>query len=299
MNFSSCSSKARVPIVYLNGRFMPLEKAAISPLDRGFIFGDGVYEVIPVYNGHLFRLDEHLRRLDLSLAGIRLAPPHDHRAWRTILEEILRRNPGTEQSVYLQVTRGVARRDHAFPQDTRPTVFVMSSPLEPMADSVRQRGVAAVLLEDIRWQYCHLKTIALLPNLLLRQEALDRGAVEAVLVRDGEVTEGAASNVFAVHGGRVVTPPKGPRLLPGITRDLVVELGRAHGLPVAEETITPEQLRTADEIWLTSSTREILPVTRLDGRPVGSGSPGPCWQRMMALYAHYKAGYRNAGRAEA
>jgi len=280
-----------VSTVYLNGAFMPLEEAAISPLDRGFIFADGVYEVIPVYNGHLFRLEEHLQRLDLSLAGIRMDSPHDHREWRLILEGLVQNNPAPDQSLYLQITRGVARRDHAFPQDTRPTVFAMSSPLAPLPAEIRERGVAAITLEDIRWRYCHLKTIALLPNILLRQEALDQDAVEAILIREGEVSEGAASNLFMVHAGRIITPPKGPRLLPGITRDLIVELGQAHDMAVAEESITPIELAQADEIWLTSSTREILPVTRLDGRSVGAGRPGPCWQRMIALYQAYKASY--------
>ncbi|MFQ5486814.1 MAG: D-amino acid aminotransferase [Gammaproteobacteria bacterium] len=277
--------------VYLNGAFMPLEEAAISPLDRGFLFADGVYEVIPVYNGHLFRLEEHLQRLDLSLAGIRLESPHDHQGWRLILEGLVKRNPAPDQSLYLQITRGVAHRDHGFPKDTRPTVFAMSSPLAPLAAEIRERGVAAITLEDIRWRYCHLKTIALLPNILLRQEALDQDAVEAILIRDGEVTEGAASNLFIVRAGRIITPPKGPRLLPGITRDLIVELGRTHDLEVVEAPVTPGELAQADEIWLTSSTREILPVTRLDGRAVGTGQPGPCWQRMIALYQAYKADY--------
>ncbi len=280
--------------VYLNGTYLPLEEAAISPLDRGFLFADGVYEVIPVYNGHLFRIEEHLQRLDLSLAGIRLANPHDHATWRDILEGLLQQHPARDQSLYLQITRGVARRDHGFPSDTRPTVFAMSSPLAPLPDSIREQGVAAITLEDIRWRYCHLKTIALLPNILLRQEALDQHAAEAILVRDGRITEGAASNVFGVSRGRIVTPPKGPTLLPGITRDLVVELARAHDMTVLEADITPADLARAEEIWLTSSTREILPVTRLDGQAVGDGRPGPCWRHMIALYQDYKARYARA-----
>ncbi|HHH36891.1 MAG TPA: D-amino acid aminotransferase [Gammaproteobacteria bacterium] len=279
--------------VYLNGEFLPLDEACISPLDRGFVFGDGVYEVIPVYNGHLFRLTEHLRRLDMSMAGIRLRPPLDHEGWRAVLKKLVSLASSPQQAIYLQVTRGVARRDHAFPEDARPTVFAMSSPLHPMPEEIRRQGVAAVTMEDIRWRYCHLKTIALLPNILLRQEAMDRGAVEAILIRDGVVTEGAASNLFMVKDGSLLTPAKGPQLLPGITRDLIVELADTHGLPVRETAITPDALAQAEEIWLTSSTREILPVTRLDGRPVGAGVPGPLWQRMLGLYQDYKASYRS------
>jgi len=176
-------------MVYLNGEFLPLEQATISPLDRGFIFGDGVYEVIPVYGGRLFRLEEHLLRLDGSLAGIRLASPHTHTEWARILHGLVERNQGGNQSVYLQITRGAAKRDHAFPRDCTPTVFAMSSPLAPLPAEIRQAGIAAITLPDIRWQYCHLKTIALLPNILLRQQALDSGAAEAILIRDGEATE--------------------------------------------------------------------------------------------------------------
>ena len=278
-------------IVYLNGRYLPLEEAVISPLDRGFLFADGVYEVIPVYNGHLFRLAQHLQRLETSLAGIRLPSPHDAEEWRLLLTELVRRNPVPDQAVYLQVTRGVAQRDHGFPARTQPTVFAMPLPAKPLPDGVRRKGVAAITLEDTRWRHCHLKTIALLPNILLRQEALERGADEAILIRDGMVTEGAASNVFLVQDGRIFTPAKGPWLLPGITRDLIVELGRRHGLQVYEDTITSAQLAGAEEIWLSSSTREILPVTRLDGRPVGGGVPGPLWHRMCQLYQAYKAEY--------
>ncbi|HFQ92086.1 MAG TPA: D-amino acid aminotransferase [Chromatiales bacterium] len=278
-------------VVYLNGEYMPEERAAVSPLDRGFIFGDGVYEVIPVYNGHLFRIAEHLRRLDDSLDGVRIPRPCDHGQWAAILHGLIERNGGGNQSLYLQVTRGVARRDHAFPMEVRPTVFAMSSPLLPLAEEIRRHGVAAVTLDDNRWENCHLKTIALLPNILLRQQALDAGGSEAILIRRGEVTEGAASNLFMVDKGRIVTPPKGPGLLPGITRDLIVELARKNDIPVREHAITPAQLAAADEIWLTSSTREIVPVTRLDGAAVGDGRPGALWKQITRLFESYKSGY--------
>ena len=211
--------------------------------------------------------------------------------WQTVLNELVTRNGGGDQSVYLQVTRGVARRDHGFPSDTKPTVFAMTSPLQAVSEDIRKHGVSAITLEDIRWKYCHIKTIALLPNILLRQQALDTGAVEAILIRDGSITEGAASNVFIVQKNTIVTPPKGPLLLPGITRDLVLELARASELPCREDTITPDELHQADEIWLTSSTKEILPVTRLDDHAVGDGKPGPYWQQMIGIYQEYKQHY--------
>lgn len=278
--------------VYLNGDYIPDDQAVVSPLDRGFMFADGVYEVIPAYGGRLFRLQEHLERLRQSLDGIRITPPYTDQQWAEILHELIERNDRGNQSLYLQITRGVALRDHAFPRAASPTVFAMCSPLTPMSQEVRENGVAAVILKDIRWEYCHLKTIALLPNILLRQQALDAGASEAILVRDGEITEGAASNLFIVDSGVLKTPPKGPRLLPGITRDLVMELAAAYDIPHQEAHMTPNDLRRAQEIWVTSSTKEILPVTRLDNAAVGNGRPGPVWTRMIALYQDYKQNFQ-------
>jgi len=275
-------------IVYLNGAFLPLEKATVSPLDRGFMFGDGVYEVIPVYRRRPFRLPEHLDRLEHSLRGIRLASPLSYDGWQSVLDELVQRNDGDDQSIYLQITRGVAARDHSFPVDCPPTVFAMSTPLPESKPAASSAGVGAITLEDIRWQHCDLKTIALLPNILLRQQAIEAGAAEAILVRDGQVTEGAASNVFCVVAGMLITPPKGPRLLPGITRDLIVELAAAHEIACREQALTTETLATADEIWLTSSTKEIVPVIRLNGTPIGDGTPGPVWSRMNRLYQDFK-----------
>lgn len=278
--------------VFLNGEFMPADEAKISPLDRGFIFGDGIYEVIPVYGRRPFRLAEHLERLRHSLDGVRMASPYSAERWSEILQELIERHPEEDQSVYLQVTRGVAKRDHAFPHDVRPTVFAMTSPLMPVAEEIRRSGVKAITLEDIRWEYCHLKTTSLLPNVLLRQQALDQGAAEAILVRRGEVTEGAASNLFVVLDGVLVTPPKGPRLLPGITRDLILELAEHNGVTCREAAVSAGDLARAQEIWLTSSTREILPVTELDGRAIGNGRPGALWTRLITLYQDYKRDYR-------
>lgn len=275
--------------VYLNGVFLPIDQACVPVLDRGFLFGDGVYEVIPVYGGNLFRLEQHLQRLDHSLAGVRIGNPLSRTLWRDTLDELVERNGGGDQSIYFQVTRGAApKRDHAFPANVLPTVFMMSTPLAPLPADLAQNGIAAITLADIRWQMCDIKAITLLPNVLLRQEALDKGAAEAILLRDGLAVEGAASNLFIVKDGAIITPPKGPQLLPGITRDLILELAAAHQVSHREAVITEAELRAADEIWLTSSTREILPVTRLDGQAVSGGKPGPVWTRMIGLYQDYK-----------
>ncbi|MGB5305984.1 MAG: D-amino acid aminotransferase [Gammaproteobacteria bacterium] len=275
---------------YLNGTFLPLDEASISVLDRGFLFGDGVYEVIPVYAGRLFRLSHHLQRLDDSLEAVRIGNPLAQASWSELLDELITRNHGGDQNIYLQVTRGVAaRRDHAFPADTRPTVFAMSTPGDPPVDIPSVTGIKAVTLPDIRWELCNIKAITLLPNVMLRQQAVDADTAEAILTRDGFATEGAASNLFIVSNGLLLTPPKSPALLPGITRDLVLELAAANDIPCRETGITTGQLRLADEIWVTSSTREISPVIQLDDATIGDGKPGPLWKRMITLYQDYKA----------
>jgi D-alanine transaminase len=285
--------------VYLDGRFLPREEARVPVMDRGFLLGDGVYEVIPVYGGRLFRLAAHLDRLERSLAGIRLADPLSQAQWRTTLEELVGRNGGGDLSVYLQVTRGAApTRDHAFPEQVVPTTFAMATPLTPPPEDWLAHGVACVTAEDIRWQWCHIKAITLLPAVLLRQQAMDQGAQEALLVRDGQVTEGAATNVFAVVDRHLVTPPTGRTLLPGITRDLVLELAAAHHVPYREASLSVGDLLEAQEVWITSSTKEVLPVTRIDGRVVGNGRPGPWFRRMIGLYRDYKEAVR-AGREPA
>ncbi|MEE8378976.1 MAG: D-amino-acid transaminase [Gammaproteobacteria bacterium] len=279
--------------VYLNGEFLPESQAHVSVLDRGFIFGDGIYEVIPVYGGRLFRLNEHLSRLQNSLDAIRITNPFNTTEWGEILTELIHRNNDGDQSLYLQITRGSAKRDHALPKNSVPTVFAMSNELKPLATTIVTEGVAAITLDDIRWLRCHIKAISLLPNILLRQEALDQDAAEAILIRDGLATEGAASNLFAVIDGVITTPPKGPTLLPGITRDLVLELAASNTLPCQEKTISLAELQQADEIWLTSSTKEILSVTQLDGKTVANGKPGPLYQQLLTLYQDYKQTLRN------
>jgi D-alanine transaminase len=275
-------------IVYLNGEFMPLESARIPVLDRGFIFGDGVYEVIPVYSRHPFRLPEHLRRLQHSLDSIRLTNPMTDAEWTKLTAEIVARNTGDDQSVYLQVTRGVAKRDHAFPRDARPTVFMMSSPLVTPSREQVEGGVPAITATDFRWLKCDVKSVSLLGNCLLRQVAMDAGAVEVVLFREGYLTEASASNVFVVRKGVVLAPPKNHLVLPGITYDVVLELLAANGMAHEVREIPEQEVKTADEIWVTSSTKEVLAVTTLDAKPVGNGKPGPVFRRVHQLYQEFK-----------
>jgi D-alanine transaminase len=275
--------------VYLNGKFMPIDQAQISVLDRGFLFGDGVYEVIPAYGRCLFRLSEHLERLQNSLDAIRLSNPLSDAGWTELLNQLIQKNSGDDQYLYVQITRGVAEtRDHVFPAQIKHTVFCMSSPLLPVSKQVLAQGIAVITLDDIRWSACHIKSTALLANVLARQQAADVNAVEAILVRNGFATEGAASNIFIVSQGRIMTPPKSRLLLPGITRDLILELAQQHGLVAVEENISDVDLRQADEIWITSSTREIVPVVELDAKPVANGQSGPVWNRMIDIYQDYK-----------
>ena len=276
--------------IYLNGAFMPIEEARISVLDRGFIFGDGVYEVIPVYSRKPFRLQEHLRRLQHSLDGIRLANPHGNAEWAELVGELVARNAGEDQYLYLHITRGAARRDHAFPKPpVAPTVFMMSNPLPAPPAGLLAGGIACITAPDNRWLRCDIKSIALLPNVLLRQMAVDAGCAETVLIRDNEfMTEGAASNIFAVKNGTLLAPPKDNLMLSGITYDVILELAAASGIPCEVRRVMKEEVFAADELLLTSSTKEVLAITRLDGKPVGDGKPGPMFARLHALYQDFK-----------
>lgn len=275
-------------MIYLNGDFLPIEEARVPVLDRGFIFGDGVYEVIPVYSHKPFRLPEHLLRLQHSLDGIRLQNPHSDEEWSSLVEQIIASNDGDDQYLYLHVTRGVARRDHAFPKGVIPTVFIMSNPLVAPPRELLATGVAAITADDNRWLRCDIKAISLLPNVLLRQMAIDAGAMETVLLRDGFMTEGAASNIFLAKDGVLLAPPKNHLMLPGITYDVVLELAAAEKIPCEVREVSEYELRTAQELLLTSSTREIMPITRLDGKPVGEGKPGVMFTRLYRLYQSYK-----------
>ena len=280
---------APLPIVHLNGRFLPLQEAKLSPLDRGFLFGDGVYEVIPAYAGRLFHLPGHLKRLQYSLDGIRLKNPLHDRDWTALLEQLVRDNGSGDQAVYLQVSRGAdVGRDHSFPTAAPATVFAMCSPLSPLPEELKTRGARVITLEDIRWQRCDIKCTALLGNVLLRQRATEAGCHEGILLRDGHATEGTASGLFIVKDGMVITAPDGPELLPSITRDVVLMLAAQAGLPCRRARIPVADLARAQEIWLVSSTREVYPVTEIDGQPAGGGRPGPLWKKVYALFQQHK-----------
>jgi D-alanine transaminase len=276
--------------IYLNGAFMPIEEARVPVLDRGFIFGDGVYEVIPVYSRRAFRMAEHLKRLQHSLDGIKLKNPHSEREWTDILSELIQRNEPEDQYLYLHITRGVAKRDHAFPvPPVPPTVFVLSNPLTTPPPEFLQSGISCITVADNRWLRCDIKAIALLPNVLLRQAAVEAGCAEAILIRDDSfLTEGAASNIFVVKNGKLLAPPKDNLMLPGITYDVILELAAANGIPCEVRRVSKAEVFDADELLLTSSTREVLAITTLDGKPVGNGKPGAMFARLHPLYQTFK-----------
>ena len=277
------------PIAHFNGELLPLDEIRVSPLDRGFIFGDGVYEVIPAYGGRLLRAREHFSRLQRSMDEIRLANPHTVEGWIHEVDRLLAHHPGN-QAVYIQVTRGVPpKRDHVIPKGLAPTVFMMATPLSTPSPEMVEKGVACVTAKDFRWEKCHIKSTSLLGNVLARQVSADAGATETILFRDGFLTEAAASNVFVVKGGRVAAAPQDNHILLGITYELLTELAREGRLDFAIRPIPEAEVRAADEIWLSSSTKEVLAVTTLDGKPVGAGVPGPVFRRMHALFQAYKA----------
>ncbi|TAJ95883.1 MAG: D-amino acid aminotransferase [Gammaproteobacteria bacterium] len=280
-------------LVYLNGDYLPLEEARISVLDRGFTFGDGVYEVIPVFGDGILCPEEHLRRLENSLAAVAIPSPLRHDEWRRIFTRLLReRTARGDCSLYIQVTRGVSEREHLYPEGLSPTVFVMCRPL---ATRDYSQGVAAITHEDIRWKYCHIKAITLLAGVMLKKlAAATDGCKDAILIRDGYLTEGASSNVFIVKGDRIKTPGTDGRVLAGITRDLLVRLLRETGIGCEETAITEAELRSADEVWLSSSTLGVVPVIKLDGQPVGDGKPGAIWSRAHRLYEDRKLGFTTA-----
>jgi D-alanine transaminase len=275
--------------VFINGSFIAAEQATVSVFDRGFLLGDGVYEVIPVYAGRCFELAGHLNRLKNSLAGVKMANPYNDQEWESLFDTLIKRNGGGEQALYMQVSRGVAPRDHVFPEGVDPSVFVMTNPLHPVSEKVKTQGIKVVTLNDTRWQRCDIKAISLLPNSLLKQEAKEAGADEALLIRNGFMTEGSASNSYAVFDSVIYTAPKNNQILPGITRDVVLSLAEQAGIAVVEEAVAEARLSVADELWVSSSTKEILPITTLNGQAVGSGKPGPVWHQIDALYQQVKA----------
>ena len=286
-------------MIFLNGKMMPIEDAKVPVLDRGFIFGDGVYELVPVYARVPFRLDEHLARLERSLAETKIRNPYTRAQWREVIYKVIDAQPFEDQGVYFQVTRGVAKRDHAFPKNAEPTVFMMSNPLvNPPAEQV-EKGASAVTAIDNRWHRCDIKSISLIGNCLLRQLSAEVGGAETILFRNGHLTEASASNVFLVKNGVILSPAKDNLILPGITYDVVTELARANNMPLEFRDVSEAEVRSADEVWVTSSSKEVLAIVELDGKRIGDGKPGPVFRRMYQLYQEFKQKVMRAGKREA
>jgi D-alanine transaminase len=285
--------------VFLNGGLLPIEQATVSVLDRGFIFGDGVYELVPVYSRVPFRLEEHLARLERSLGETRIRNPYSRAQWRAHIYALIDAQPFEDQGIYFQVTRGVAKRDHAFPVNVEPTVFMMSNPLVNPQPAQVEKGASAVSAQDYRWLRCDIKSISLIGNCLLRQISAEAGGAETILFREGKLTEASASNVFIVKRGVIQSPPKSNLILPGITYDVVVELARANGLPLEFKDIPEADVRAADELWVSSSSKEVLAIVELDGKRIGDGRPGPVFRRMFLLYQEFKQKVMRAGKREA
>lgn len=276
------------PLVYLNGNLTPLSDAKISVLDRGFIFGDGIYEAIPVYARNMFCAEQHLARLFRSLTAIGMTNPHTKTEWLNLITQVIKAHPADDQMVYLQVTRGVAKRGHAFPADITPTVFIMTNPLVlPSAESLTQ-GVACVSMHDQRWLHCEIKSISLLGNILAAQYAAEHTATETIQFRDGWLTEGSSSNVWIVKDGVLMAPPKNNLILEGIRYGLLEEICSALQIPFSARTISRAEVFEADEVLLTSASKEILPVTTIDGKTIGTGQPGPLFTQLYAAYQEWK-----------
>ena len=277
------------PTCYLNGDYLPLAEARISPLDRGFLYADGVYELMPVYSGRPFRFEAHCARLTRSLAEIRMQDPHTGEEWRNILGELIKRNGTAEQYVYWQVTRGAEfGRTHAPLPDIERTVFAFCAPLPVASAETLAKGLSCVTATDTRWARCDIKSVSLLANVLLRQLSVDANAAETILLRDGQMLEASASAVHVVIAGELRTPPQSQRILPGTTRGAVEEMAQRAGIPFRSIAVSEAELRAADEIWLSAATREAQPVTELDGKPVGAGKPGPVWRRLHEELQRYK-----------
>lgn len=277
------------PMVYLNGAMTPLSEAKIPVLDRGFIFGDGIYEVIPIYGRKLFRSDQHMARLFRSLAAIGIPNPHTKEQWMHLIEQVVAAHPADDQMAYLHVTRGVAKRAHAFPQAVTPTVFIMTNPIVLPTADMRARGVACVTMEDKRWLRCEIKSISLLGNVLAAQHAVEHDVVESIQFRDGFLTEASSSNVWIVKHGKLAGPPKDNLILEGIRYGLIEELCATGGIPMEARRIARAEVFDADEVLLSSATKEVLPVTTIDGLTIGNGKPGPIYQQLYAAYQTAKA----------
>ena len=277
-----------LPTVYLNGSFLPIEDAKISPLDRGFIFGDGVYEVIPFYAGRGLRMREHLKRLQRSLDELEIDNPYVIEHWESMITTLIDKNGGGNVGVYIQVTRGVAKRDFPPPRGLTQTVFMMVNPLATPKAEIYARGISCVSLDDNRWLKCHIKSVALLGAVLLKHESNQGGFDEAVLFRDGYLTESSASNIAAVKNGVILCPPMDNLILPGITYELMIELARKNNLPLQIRRVSRRQVKAADELWIMSSTKEVVPIVMLDDKPIGTGQPGPNFKQMHQLFQEYK-----------
>jgi len=277
-------------IAYLNGHYLPIEQACISTQDRGFLFGDGIYEVIPVYQKRIFEFEAHLQRLKNSLAATHISNPLTDSEWQQLCQTLVDKHPWEDQYLYLQVTRGVQmQRDHLPADNLTPTVYAYTNALTPLPEKILTQGISVITLEDIRWLRCDIKAITLLPNIMMKLAAKEAGADDAILItRDGTVAEGTASNVFMVKDGALYTPPTDNKILPGVTRKVIEAIAKAEKIPLYEQSILPEALAQADEIWLTSSTKEALPVTQLNGQPVGSGKPGQVWHTIRQHYQNFK-----------
>jgi D-alanine transaminase len=271
-------------ICYLNGEYLPLGDAKISVLDRGFIFGDGVYEVVPAYNRKPFCMEEHLARLKRSLDALSIPNPHSDEEWKRIILRLIEQHPANDQFVYFQVTRGVAKRDHAFPKDVKPTLFAMTSPFAPPSGETLEKGVSVITTIDNRWLRCEIKSVALLGNVLKRQEAVEAGVIEVVMFRDGMLTEGSATNIYAVIGGKVIAPPRDNKILAGIRYGLMARLCEAAGVPYEVRPVTKAEFLAADEMLMSSATKEVLPITTCDEQLVHGGKPGPVWQKLFLAY---------------
>ncbi|GAC1406233.1 MAG: D-amino acid aminotransferase [Burkholderiaceae bacterium] len=277
------------PLVYLNGALTPITEAKVSVLDRGFIFGDGIYEVIPIYKRRMFRAKQHMARLFRSLAAISIPNPYTEAQWMTLIEQVSAGHWADDQMVYLQVTRGVAKRAHAFPVDITPTVFVMANPIVLPLPAVRATGVACVSMEDLRWLHCEIKSISLLGNVLAAQHAVEHEATESIQFRDGFLTEASSSNVWIVKDSVLMGPPINNLILEGIRYSLIQELCAACDFEFEARCISRQEVFAADEVLLTSATKEVLPVTRLDAQLIGNGMPGPIYQKLYEAYQQAKA----------
>ena len=277
------------PLVYLNGALTPLSEAKIPVLDRGFIFGDGIYEVIPVYQRKMFRSDQHLARLFRSLTAIGITNPHSKEEWLSLIDQVMTAHEADDQMVYIQVTRGVAKRAHAFPKEATPTVFIMTNPIVLPSATAREQGVACVSMEDKRWLRCEIKSISLLGNVLAAENAAEHGVTESIQFRDGYLTEASSSNVWIVKNGVMAGPPKDNLILEGIRYGLIQELCAAQNIPLEARRITKEEVFAADEVMLSSATKEILAVVRIDEQTIGKGKPGPIYQQLFKAYQQAKA----------